>query len=280
MGAGIGPNMSEGPSCEDPLAARHRDPYDADTAQEIINGAQLLQFTFPTFKQGSSEFPYVIHLPGKIAKTPTKEDPDKRTLYAKGWLPCELLEKIRNGKENVPVIVATSKAESIYVARSTFAHGLTWRSAVINGYARELTFPTHPEKTRPVTTDDVKKYEKLQGLRHIVNGYIPDQWEHTRTPVQMEVDMVLVFAVDIKPDESRVHVRHGISKYEPKWEESNPGEYWEGSIPMWQTYGEPFGGRTEVKFPQRLKDFFDDQNRKNMGYANAQAGTAFEPELN
>jgi hypothetical protein len=238
-----------------------------------------LQLTFPTYQHEGASFPYVIHLPGKIAKTPTEDDtdPNKRTLYVKGWLPCDLLEKIRKGK--VPVIVATSKAESIYVARSTFGHGLTWRSAVINGYARELMFNATMPDHQLVTINDVKKSEKLRGLRHIVNGYIPDQWEHTRAPIKKEVDMVLVLAVDIDPKESHVHVRHGISKYEPDWETSTPADHWEGSIPMWEAYGDPFYGRTELDFPPRLKRFFEEQTRKNMGYANAQAGTVSEAEL-
>jgi hypothetical protein len=188
-----------------------------------------------------------------------------------------MLEDLEPGSNGLPVNVATCKPESIFCAKSTFAHGLTWRSAVINGTAHTLTFEKSGMKENAQFTEqDIERNEKIWGLYQIVNGYIPDQWEHTRHPTKKEVDMVLVLRVDIDTERSYTHVRHGIFKWAPDWESADPRYHWEGAIPMWETYGEPFYGNTETEYPLRLKRFFDERSRKNEAYAKVQASKEFK----
>ncbi|KAF7594477.1 hypothetical protein BBP40_009110 [Aspergillus hancockii] len=272
MGAGAGTDpKSDNPPCEE-LAPRHTDKYDAKVAEELINSSHILQFTF---QKKDEPYPYVIHLPGRIANPPNPKksaDPKPAVLYAKGWLPCDMLDKLQPDSEGLPVNVSTCKAESIFCARSTFAHGLTWRSTVINGTAHILTFEKKGMKEEAQFSEqDVLNNEKIWALYHIVNGYIPDQWEHTRHPTRKEVDMVLVLRVDIDTEKSHTHVRHGIFKYAPEWESADPRYYWEGAIPIWETYGDPFYGNTEIEYPSRLKRIFDERSRKNEAYATRQA---------
>ncbi|GFF60250.1 hypothetical protein IFM46972_11558 [Aspergillus udagawae] len=268
------------PNDEDPpckkLESRHKDVYDETVAVELINASHVLQFTF---QQQGKTYPYVIYLPGRMAESikpprpedPTKPDPET-VLYAKGWLPCDFQAALRK-PEGLPVTVSTAKTESIYCARSTFGHGLTWRSTVINGTAHALDWEkSGMDPNEPVTDDDIKTNEKLWGLNKIVNGFIPDQWENTRSPIKREVDMVLVLRVNINKDESHVRVRHGFNRWEVGWEKSKPDEYWQGTIPVWETYGDPFYGNTEAEYPLRVKRFFEQQSRKNKAYAIAQAG--------
>jgi hypothetical protein len=252
------------------------DEYNPDVAAELINASHILQFTF---QQKDKDYPYVIHLPGRMAAPLSPPQPIDPTLpgpppvlYAKGWLPCEFVKQLQE-PNGLPVTVSTAKAESIYCARSTFGHGLTWRSTVINGTAHGLTFEkTDASGDYDITEQDIKGNEKLWGLHKIVNGIIPDQWENTRSPMKKEVDLVLVFRVDIDPKKSHVHVRHGFNGWEVGWETSKPDQYWQGTIPVWETYGDPFYGDTKKDFPLRLKRFFDQKSRKNEGYAMAQAG--------
>ncbi|KAL2827781.1 hypothetical protein BDW59DRAFT_160089 [Aspergillus cavernicola] len=250
--------------------------YDPEVAAELINASHVLQVTF---QQKSEKYPYVIYLPGRIAEPPqdpippTPKDQAPPVLYLKGWLPCSILEQLRPDSAGLPITVSTCKTESIYCARSTFGHGLTWRSTVINGTAHALNFENAgADENYKITEKDIKQNEKMWGLHQIINGIIPNEWENTRSPIKKEVDMVLVLRVDIDLKESHVRVRHGFNSWEPTWEPSHPEEYWQGTIPVWETYGEPFHGDTSKEFPTRLKRFFEQQSRKNKGYAIAQAG--------
>ncbi|PLB53097.1 hypothetical protein P170DRAFT_434813 [Aspergillus steynii IBT 23096] len=263
------------PPCQR-LASRHNDTYDPDVAAELINASHLLQFTF---QQPGETYPYTIHLPGRMAEPrdpPRPVDPLAPTpdnvIYVKGWLPCWLVDRIRESNNKFPVTVSTVKAESVYCARSTFAHGLTWRSAVINGTARVLDWASDEKDQYAITEDDIKNNDKLWGLHKIVNGFIPDEWENSRSPIKKEVDLVLVFEVKVDQDASHVHVRHGFNRWEAGDESSTPEQYWQGTIPVWETYGDPFHGNTTQEFPPRVKRWFEQLSRRNKAYAIAQAG--------
>ncbi|KAA8652574.1 hypothetical protein EYZ11_002374 [Aspergillus tanneri] len=199
-------------------------------------------------------------------------------LHAKGWLPCHLLQRLQPGSAGLPVTVGTCKIESIICAVSTYGHGFTWRSTVLNGTAHMLVFDKPGmQDLDHITDEDVCGNEKLYGLRKIVNGIVPGQWEYTRRVIKREVDQVLMLRVDIDPEKSHVHVRHGIANFAPDYESADRKKIWEGSIPIWEAYGDPFYGNTEAEFPPRLKRFFEDQTRKNKAYAIVQAGAEFKP---
>ncbi|KAE8383964.1 hypothetical protein BDV23DRAFT_189707 [Aspergillus alliaceus] len=257
------------------LEKRHEDKYDPDVAAELINASHVLQFTF---RQPGEIYPYVIYLPGRMAEPrcpprpldPIAQPPDN-VLYAKGWLPCWLVDLIRKSK-GFPVTVSTAKVESIYCGRATFSHGLTWRSTVINGTARVLTCDINRDDNYTITEDDIEKNDKLWGLHKIINGFIPGEWENTRPPIKKEVDMVLVLEVKINQEASHVRVRHGFNRWEVGWESSTPDQYWQGTVPLWETYGDPFHGNTTQDYPPRMKRWFEQLSRRNKAYAIAQAG--------
>ncbi|KAL3470231.1 hypothetical protein BJX99DRAFT_264445 [Aspergillus californicus] len=257
------------------LASRHEEKYDPDVAAELINASHVLQFTF---QQPEEPYPYVIYLPGRMAEPrcpsrpvdPLAPTPDN-VLYAKGWLPCWLVDRISKDNQ-YPVTVSTAKTESVYCGRATFSHGLTWRSTVINGTARVLTCDIQGNDDYKYTEDDINGNDKLWGLHKIINGFIPGEWENTRSPIKKEVDLVLVLEVKIKQDASHVRVRHGFNRWEVCDEQSKPQDYWQGTVPMWETYGDPFHGNTTQDYPPRVKRWFEQLSRRNKAYAIAQAG--------
>lgn len=61
--------------------------------------------------------------------------------------------------------------DAMKLTRSAFHHSVNYRSAMIFGSARELT----------------ENNEKLEGLKSIINHFVPNRWEYCREPNEKEL---------------------------------------------------------------------------------------------
>ncbi|KAF7589929.1 hypothetical protein BBP40_003509 [Aspergillus hancockii] len=116
------------------------------------------------------------------------------------------------------------------------------------------------------------EHEKDMALQHIVDGVVPGRWDakHTHPATEIEKDIVRVLRVDINLAVSYTHThlcRHG-SEMKEDIDNHVATRYWEGSIPIWETYGPPIPGpHNEIPVPEHVKTYIDDMNAKNMVYS-------------
>ncbi|THC96074.1 hypothetical protein EYZ11_004447 [Aspergillus tanneri] len=172
--------------------------------------------------------------------------------------------------------MSSSKAFSYYCGYTPFAHGFTFKSAVINGTATLLPYDGTSHCKEEVTEEDIKKNEKVYALYNIVEGMLPGEWENTRHPFKNEeVARVYVVRVDIDTKESHTHKRQDVFGYEADWETGTGKEYWEGAIPMWETYGSMIPGKTDKNLPCHLLRLFEQRNKDNKAEAEVEAKRPF-----
>jgi uncharacterized protein len=248
------------------------DDYDHETAKQVINTAHILQFTL--FPQ-PGEYPVILHLIGGIV--PSFQGPGE-VLYAHGYIPESVAKYISDHPKGLPVTIAASKAYSYYCGYTPFSHGITFRSAVINGTARAIDYDVAASCKEQVMEDDIKHHEKVWALHEIVNGILPGEWGHTRAPYKdEEVKRVHLLRVDIDTQASRVHKRLGILGYEADWEQATGDQYWEGAIPLWETYGDRINGNTTKNYPDHLSKLFADRQRNNKKVAEDEAKEPYKP---
>ncbi|KAH8696548.1 hypothetical protein BGW36DRAFT_360377 [Talaromyces proteolyticus] len=242
----------------------YNDPGKAEKAKGVINTAHILHFTFPELPDKGG-FPTVLNLIGGIMPSPEGHD----VLYAHGYVPKEIL--LRFGEppvHHLKVTVTASKVYSYYFGYSPFSHGITFRSAVINGSATLLRYsPDTPQCKAEISDKEITSKDELPwALFNIVEGMFGSEhrWNDTRHPFKdEELKRVPVLRVEIDKSASRLHERLGVLGYEPDWETSSGEKYWEGSIPIWETYGDHIQGNTKRDFPEYLSKVFIDRKKHN-----------------
>ncbi|EAU36145.1 predicted protein [Aspergillus terreus NIH2624] len=237
----------------------HTDEYDKEgkpeEAQKVINTAHILHFTFHDVPDEGG-FPTVLNLIGGIMPAPDGSD----VLYAHGYVPEKVLQRFGEALGiSLKVTVTASKVYSYYCGYTPFSHGITFRSAVINGHASLLRYdPGTTQCQESISDGDISKNEKLEALSGIVDGIFggDGRWKDTRRPFKdEELKRVPVLRVDIDKKASRLHERLGVLGYEAEWEKGTGKDYWEGAIPIWETYGDVIKGNTTRNPPDYLKVF-------------------------
>ncbi|KAE8152816.1 hypothetical protein BDV25DRAFT_137492 [Aspergillus avenaceus] len=232
-------------------------------ARKVINTAHVLHFTFPELLDEGG-FPTVINLIGGIMESPEGHD----VLYAHGYVPKEVKSLFDDPSNRPKVTVTANKVYSYYFGYTPFSHGITFRSAVINGHASLLPYNEVISRCQEEVSDAdiVPEDEKLWALHKIVRGMFggDDRWNNTRHPFKdEEVRRVPVLRVEIDSDTSRLHERVGLLGFQAPWETSNGDEVWEGAVPIWETYGDHIQGNTRREFPDYLDELFTERKKAN-----------------
>ncbi|PWY65687.1 hypothetical protein BO94DRAFT_479984, partial [Aspergillus sclerotioniger CBS 115572] len=249
-------------------------------ANNVINSTHILHFTLPP---EPGKYPTVIHLIGGIMKSFKASDEDEDVLYAHGYIPEAVTQRIPAPPDGIRVCIAASKVYSYYCGYTPFSHGITFQSAVIHGVARVIEYTgTTSQCKAMVGEDEHLEEEKLWALHNIVGGMFggDERWKDTRLPFKNEeVKRVFVLRVDIDRNASEVHSRQGIFGLEAGWEYSDSGDnYWEGAIPIWETYGDLIKGNTGIdQSPQYLVDLFDKRKGDNKAVAEEEAKKPYQP---
>ncbi len=78
--------------------------------------------------------------------------------------------------------------DGMKLTRSAFHHSVNYRSVMVFGKARALM--THQEK--------------LVGLKSIINHFVPNRWEHCRTPNEKELNATMVLEISIETASAKV----------------------------------------------------------------------------
>ncbi|MCB0729759.1 MAG: pyridoxamine 5'-phosphate oxidase family protein [Ignavibacteriae bacterium] len=165
-----------------------------------------------------------------------KED----TLFVHGSLQNRMTNSlIESGEACINVF----HLDSMKLTRSAFHHSVNFRSAVIFGKVREL-------KTNE---------EKIEGLKSIINHFVPGRWDHCRFPTDNELKATRVIVIDIETASAKI-----ANSPPSDNKEDYDLDFWAGEIPIKTICENPIPDEKlnkEITMPQHVSEFYE--NRKN-----------------
>lgn len=125
---------------------------------------------------------------------------------------------LRALRDGASACVNVTLLDALVLGRSAFATSVNYRSVTLFGVAREIAEPA----------------EKLDALRAIVEGLIPERWADVRVPSERELAMTLVLSLPL------VEVSAKIRCGPPLDLEQDAGlPAWAGVIPVQRRFGAP-----------------------------------------
>jgi len=129
--------------------------------------------------------------------------------------------------------------DAMLLTRSAYNHSVNFRSVIIFGKVRELE----------------SNEEKLNGLKNIVNHFIPERWNHCRHPNEKELNATRVIEIEIESASAKI----SNSPPEDKKEDYNL-DYWSGIIPVKTVCEYPVPDRKlkeGIEIPAHVLDFYE-----------------------
>jgi len=135
--------------------------------------------------------------------------------------------------------------DSMKLTRSAFHHSVNFRSAVIFGKVRDLQ------------TNE----EKIEGLKSIINHFVPDRWKHCRFPTDNELKATRVIAIDIETASAKI-----TSTPPSDNKEDYDLDFWSGEIPIKTICKSPIPDaklREGINIPEHVTDFY---NKRKEGF--------------
>ena len=129
--------------------------------------------------------------------------------------------------------------DAMKLSRSAFHHSVNYRSVVVFGKVREI-------ETRE---------EKLEGLKAIINHFVPNRWENSRFPNDKELNATKVIEIEIETASAKVANGAVDDKKEDK-----TTDFWAGKIPVKIIceYPIPVEDLKEgIPIPKHVMDFYE-----------------------
>ena len=179
-----------------------RGTYDQQTIHSILDASNIC-FTAFMFE-------------GKPFVQPINYGRKGETLYMHGSQQNRMTTAILAADE---VCLNVTLLDAMILTRSAFHHSVNYRSAVVFGKARELQ------------TNE----EKLEGLKTLINHFVPNRWIHCRKPTDNELKGTRVIAIDILSASAKTkNTAPGDN------EEDLSLDFWAGTIPIKHICEKPF----------------------------------------
>ena len=129
--------------------------------------------------------------------------------------------------------------DSMKLTRSAFHHSVNFRSVVIFG------------KVRDVKSNE----EKIEGLKSIINHFVPDRWDHCRFPTENELKATKVIAIDIENASAKIANSPPTDN-----KEDYDLDFWSGEIPIKTICEYPNPDeklKDGIEIPEHVKDFYE-----------------------
>ena len=142
---------------------------------------------------------------------------------------------IQSGEVTLNVLLL----DSMKLTRSAFNHSVNYRSVVVFGSVKELT------------TNE----EKLDGLKHIINHFVPGRWDDCRKPNDKELKATRVVEIKIETASAKVANTPGAEK-----KKDYKLSHWAGVIPIKQICDYPIPDDrmdTGTEIPKYLLEFYE-----------------------
>tara|TARA_B110000858_G_C17674139_1_gene413328 strand:+ start:69 stop:728 length:660 start_codon:yes stop_codon:yes gene_type:complete len=159
-------------------------------------------------------------------------------LYLHGSYKNRMTQALLKEKE---VCLNVTLLDAMKLTRSAFHHSVNYRSVTVFGSVKELT------------TEE----SKLEGLKCIINHFVPNRWEYCRKLDAGELKATRVLEIHITTASAKIA-------------DSPPGDnkadldlvYWAGTIPVKTSYGYPVSDAFTAKdteIPKHILDFYNNK---------------------
>ncbi|HFC29941.1 MAG TPA: pyridoxamine 5'-phosphate oxidase family protein [Oceanospirillales bacterium] len=133
--------------------------------------------------------------------------------------------------------------DAMKLTRSAFHHSVNYRSVMIFGSVKELT----------------SDKDKLQGLKTIINHFVPNRWEYCRKPNKKELKATKVLEITIKTASAKIADTPPADK-----KDDLNLDFWTGTIPVKKVYDFPISdefAKNKTKIPNHILDFVKEKNK-------------------
>lgn len=217
--------------------------YPKSTENTIKRGAKKATYNKEEIHAilDASEICFVaFNVNGKALVQPINFGRKGETLYMHGALQNRMTNMLIESGE---ACLSVMYLDSMKLTRSAFHHSVNYRSAVIFGKVREL----------------LDNDEKLEGLKTIINHFVPNRWDYCREPNENEMKATRVIAIDIVSASAKIaNTPPGDNK------EDYELDFWAGQIPIKTICQFPVPDETlkeGIEIPQHVLDFYE--KRKN-----------------
>ena len=173
--------------------------YDKETVYAILDEAKICHIAFL--------------YQGKAFVQPVNFGRKGNKIYIHGSTNNRMLNALQESKSvslNVMIL------DALILTRSAFNHSVHYRSAMIFGSVKVLT----------------NIEEKINGLKCIVNHFIPNRWENCRKPNEKELKATKVLEISIETASAKI-------SNSPPTDKDLDLDYWAGTIPVKTVYDKP-----------------------------------------
>ncbi len=177
---------------------------------------------------------------GKSYVQPINFGRSGETLYMHGSLQNRMTNALI---ENGEACLSVFHLDAMKLTRSAFHHSVNYRSAVVFGKVRELQ------------TNE----EKLEGLKAIINHFVPNRWDYCREPNESELKATRVIAIDIETASAKIATAPPNDNAEDR-----ELDYWCGTIPVKTVVEFPVSDTTMkpgAEIPQHVLDFYEKRKK-------------------
>lgn len=194
--------------------------YDKDTIYAILDETEVCHIAF-------------LH-EGKPFVQPINFGRNKDKIYIHGSNKNRMTNALVQAKE---VCLNVMILDAMKLTRSAFNHSVNYRSAMIFGTVRDLT----------------NNEDKIEGLKSIINHFVPNRWENCRKPDEKELNATKVLEIKIETASAK------IANSPPSDKERDLDlDYWAGTIPVKTIYGTPMPDaymKDKVTIPEHVLTF-------------------------
>ena len=200
--------------------------YDKDEIHSILDASEICFIAF--------------NVNGKAFVQPINFGRKGETLFLHGALQNRMTNMLIESGE---VCLSVMHLDSMKLTRSAFHHSVNYRSAVVFGKVRELR-----------TNDD-----KIEGLKAIINHFVPNRWDFCRLPSDNELKATKVIAIDIESASAKI-ANSPLNENKEDYDLN----FWAGQIPVKTVCEFPVPDenlKDGIEIPQHVLDFYE--KRKN-----------------
>ena len=200
--------------------------YNKDEIHTILDAAEVCNVAF--------------NIQGKAYVQPINFGRSGEKLFMHGSLQNRMTNAlIESGEACISVMLL----DAMKLTRSAFHHSINYRSVVVFG------------KVYEVKTNE----EKLEGLKAIINHFVPDRWDYCRLPNENELKATKVIAIEIETASAK------ISNTPPNDNnEDYELDFWSGIIPIKMICEYPVADeklKAGIEIPPHVLEFYE--NNKN-----------------
>jgi len=243
---------------------KQRATYDHEQVHSIINSAPVVHVSFNPTSFEDDPFPTILPMLGCTGSftPPGASETSAVAVYLHGHASSRFMKlpsgpnspHAEAGLPGVPVCVATTHVDGLILALTPFNHSCNYRSAVVHGYAHEVSDPA----------------EKMYALELITDSMIPFRWENSRVPpTPAEMTSTGVLRVDIVSASAKIRAYAPGNDKADLADEEMRERVWTGVVPSNIQYGEPVPAEENLvkEVPGYLREWIKGQNEEGERYS-------------